>query len=392
VGAGTFTPGEPARNTGKIRRTPKYEQEAEAVMSKNSKNMSKRSPWRRLLPLAFVASAFTLFVAGTAVADTTTTSEPSVEFSLEPSTASSQPSGYFVLEAKPGDTVEQSATLRNLTKNTITVQIAPVDAMTGLYGGVTYALPTDTAKAAGTWIKVSQGEVTLESGATVEVPFTVNVPNDAPTGVSIGALTAWVPAKKDMSSTTTSGFGAQIIIQTRRVVAVKVTTPGDAEPVLVINGIKTTARASGMELDIDMANTGHGLASGSGSIDIPATGFHKDFTLGDVVPGTSMGYPIQWVTDPDKGTYDTKVSVTYNGKTAAWSGSFTIGETAVSELKDYVTTTTEGKSAAAATGGISTTTIIIIVVAGVAWLIIVAVVAWLVIRLSRRRQPPGPRE
>ena len=85
-----------------------------------------------------------------------------------------------MISANPGDQVKESALLRNLTKDTIVVSLAAVDGSTGLYGGVTYGLPTDTAKHVGTWISFAQTQVTLKPDDSVEIPFTMNVPSDAP--------------------------------------------------------------------------------------------------------------------------------------------------------------------------------------------------------------------
>jgi hypothetical protein len=353
-------------------------------MSGAAKPETKRGLLRSLVLLLPVAAALTFLLAGTALA--TDTTNPPVSFSLEPASSSSQPTGYFVISANPGDQVKESALLRNLTKDTIVVSLAAVDGSTGLYGGVTYGLPTDTAKHVGTWISFAQTQVTLKPDDSVEIPFTVNVPSDAPSGVNVGGLTAWIPAKKDNSTSTSEGFAAQIIIQTRRVIAVEVNLPGDSTPVLQIGGVTPVPRASGMDLDIAISNTGHGMAGGTASIDIPSIGFHKDFTVGDVLPGTSIAYPIQWATKPAEQAYDAKVSITYNGKTADWSGSFTIGQTAVSELKNYVTSTTANGQSASSGSGLSTTIIIIIAVAAMAWLIIVGAGVYLVLSAARRRR------
>ena len=69
--------------------------------------------------------------------------------------------------------MEQSAVLRNLTDQAITVSLAPVDGTTGLYGGVTYALPTDEIKAVGSWITLSDTQVDLGPAESKNVHFTV---------------------------------------------------------------------------------------------------------------------------------------------------------------------------------------------------------------------------
>ena len=336
---------------------------------------------RSLVPLVLVAGALMLLLSGPAFG-----ADSSVSFSLEPASPSSQPSGYFVISGTPGQQVKQSAVLRNLTQQTITVSLAAVDGSTGLYGGVTYGMPEDPAKTVGAWISLDQTQVVLKPGDAVEVPFTVSVPADAPTGVNVGGITAWIPAATEGSTTTSEGFGAQIIIQTRRVVAVQVNIPGDSEPVLEISGVTPTPRASGMALDIAIANTGHGLASGTGSIDVPSAGFHEDFTLEDILPGTSITYPIAWSQNPDQKTYDAKVSISYNGKSADWSGSFSVGQTAVSELRNRETSTTANSQKATSGSTLSLGVIIAIIAGAVAWLIIVAGAVLLIWRGAKRRR------
>jgi hypothetical protein len=355
------------------------------------RNETKRSLLRNLIPLVLLTAALVFLLAGTALAtdtmsanSTTDTTASTALFSLEPSSPAAHPSGYFVISGTPGQTVDDSAVVRNLTEGTITVSLAAVDGATGLYGGITYGLPTDPVKNVGSWISLSETKVTLKPLETKQIPFTVNVPSDAPSGINVGALTAWIPAADAGSTSTSEGFGAQIIIQTRRVVAVEVDLPGDSEPVLQITGITPTPRSSGMDLDVAIANTGHGLAKGTGSLDIPAIGFHKDFTVESVLPGTSIAYPIQWSDNPDQKTFDAKVTISYNGKTADWSGTFQIGATAVSELQNYQTTTTSNGQKASAS--LSQGTIIAIALGAVAWLIVVGIGTYLGLRAARRRR------
>lgn len=347
-----------------------------------SKSEIKRGLKGSLVLLVLVAGALTVLLAGPAFAD-----DPSVSFGLEPASPSAQPSGYFIIAGSPGQQVKESATLRNLSQQTITVSLAAVDGAAGQFGGVTYGMPQDPVKHVGAWISLDQTQVVLKAGDAVEVPFTVNIPADAPTGVNVGGIAAWIPAATGGSTTTSEGFSAQIIIQTRRVIAVEVDIPGDSEPVLEIGGVTPAPRASGMDLEIAIANTGHGLAGGTGSVDVPSTGFHKDFTLGDLLPGTSIAYPIEWSQNPEQDTYDAKVSVSYNGKTADWSGSFSVGQTAVSELQSYETTTTGNGQKASSGSKLSLGIIIAIIAGGVAWLIIVAGVVLLL--LSRRKAGSG---
>jgi hypothetical protein len=347
------------------------------------KSTIKEGPKKYLVLLVLVAGALMLLLPGPALG-----ADSSASFSLEPASPSSQTSGYFIMSGTPGQQLMESAVLRNLSQQTITVSLAAVDGATGQYGGVTYGLPQDPVKKVGAWISLDQTQVVLKPGDSVEIPFTISVPADAPTGMSVGGIAAWIPAATE-SSTTSEGFSAQIIIQTRRVIAVQVNLPGDSEPVLEISGVTPVARASGMALDIAITNTGHGLASGKGSIDVPSADFHKDFALEDVLPGTSVSYPIVWSENPEQRKYDARVSISYNGKSADWSGSFSVGQTAVSELLNRSTSTTVNAQRATSGSKLSLGVIIAIIAGAVAWLIIVAGAVLLVLRRAKRRRAPG---
>ena len=348
-------------------------------MTRRPDTETKRGPGRYLAPFFIVATALVLLFCGSAWA----ADQPSLSISLEPGSSEAQATGYFVISASQGQAVAESAVLRNLSQNDVTVSLAAVDGATGLYGGITYALPTDPVKNVGTWISLSQTKVALKAGETVEIPFTVNIPADARSGTNVGGITAWVPSVDESTSATGEGFGAQIIIQTRRVLAVQVTLPGRSDPVLTISGVTPIARASGMELEIAIANEGYGFASGSGTIDIPALGFHQDFTLGNVLPGTSFAYPIVWSAKPDANTYDAKVTISYNEKTVDWAGSFTVGATVLTELKNYETSTTVTQPAPSTSS--SNTTILTVAVV-VAWAIILLAGVLLLWRRTRRRK------
>ncbi len=351
-------------------------------MMRRHHTISKRIVATVIVPLLLTAAALLLLLAGTALADDST----DLLFSLEPTAASAHASGYFIISTDPGRTVQESAVLRNLTDKAISVSLAPVDGTTGLYGGVTYALPTDQVKAVGSWMTLTETQVDLGPSESKDVHFTINVPDNAPTGFNVGGLTAWVPAVAEKSTSTSEGFSAQVIIQTRRVLAVQVNLPGDTEPVLQISGVTANARPAGMYLDIGLTNTGHGLASGKGTIKVSPGDFQKDFDLGDVVPGTSFAYPIVWSTNPDKRSYDVTVSIDYNGKTVDYTGSFKVGDAALTQLSNVQTTTTAGGHPASKPAKLSNLVLIAIIVGAVIWSALVAGVALLLATRAKRRR------
>src|SRR5665811_2243583 len=189
------------------------------------------------------------------------------------------------------------------------------------------------------WIQLSRASVEVPPGSSVEVPFEVKVPADVTTGVHVGGIAVWEPA-----AATTSGSGessgdkatTKITMVTRMVLTVFVTTPGPAVPELTISGVKAEARPDGMYVLVAIANDGTAPTSGEGTISMPSESFQQPIALEDMVPVASTGYPIKWKTDPAAGTYQAEVEIRYadGSKVAKWSGSFTVADKNLAELKD----------------------------------------------------------
>jgi len=100
--------------------------------------------------------------------------------------------------------------------------------------------------------------------------------------------------------------------------------------------VKAEARPDGMYVLVAIANDGTAPTSGEGTISMPSESFQQPIALGDMVPMASTGYPIKWKTDPAAGTYQAEVEIRYadGSKVAKWSGSFTVADKNLAELKD----------------------------------------------------------
>lgn len=241
--------------------------------------------------------------------------------------------GYFVIGAEPGQTVTQSIYLRNDSGAPLKLELAAVDATTGPVGGASYELPNDPQDAVGAWIALERDSIKLLPREDREVSFQVNVPADAGSGEHLGGIAVLAPAKEEGVDAAPAGqAGASVSFQTRRIVAVQLTLPGAAEPLLVISGVTPAARSDGIYLEIGIENQGTALTKGDGMITLPDDGFQRDFPIDTFVPGTSIAYPIQWAVSADNGTYDAAVDIRYDGKVATWEGTFTLGQTVQDEL------------------------------------------------------------
>ena len=247
--------------------------------------------------------------------------------------------GYFVLTLKPGESTTQQVVVRNDGQNTITVELASIDTSTTPTGGVAYLLVGQGGEGTGSWLTLGEKHVELPPAEQRPVDVVVTVPRDAQPGDYIAGISAMIPIETPTPSASSSGNEAsvQVNVQSRRVIAVQVEVPGQAEPKLEISGVTPVPGQKGMGLAIAMSNQGGKFASGNGTIEVPSTSFTQDFSFGLFVPGTSIQYPIDaWQTSPKAGRYPARVLVHYgdNGAlTAEWNGDITVAGAAVDELQ-----------------------------------------------------------
>lgn len=259
--------------------------------------------------------------------------QPGVEFAVEPGSNSqtAEGGGYFLIDGAPGKRVRQSLTLRNESGKSLTLRLAAVDATTGQLGGVSYALPNEPIKTTGTWIELDQTKVGLEGGEARRVGFDVSVPSDATEGEHIAGITVWEVGKEEKGE---EAEAVSVVVQTRRVVAVQVDLPGEKVPELVVTGIEPAARPDGLYLEIGLENRGTAMTKGTGTVEIPALDFARDFSVDTFVPKTSIGYPIDWTDEPQEGVFEATVEIDYDDGVAKWEGTFTVGNPVLEDLED----------------------------------------------------------
>ncbi len=332
--------------------------------------------------LTVLAAALALVVAGLA-ASGWAQAAAELGFQMQPPAGSpAATEGYYLLPADPGTRIDERLTLQNTSTEAIDILLAPVDASTGPYGGVSYGTPGSPVKQVGTWIALSQSRVRLGAGQAVDVPFTVSVPSDAAPGDHLAGIAAWIPAKESPPAGSPSpGGGVAVTVQMRRVLAVQVVVSGSAEAKLAVDGVKALPQGNGMNLGITIANTGQLLTQAKGIVTLPDTGFKKEFNVNTFVPGTSIEYPVLWTADPSPGTYQAHVVLRYGDKyaqTAEWSGEYTVVEENLKELENRVAAT-NAPAATTATGGASW--LLYAVIGGLVFIILVMAVIML------RRRP-----
>jgi hypothetical protein len=101
----------------------------------------------------------------------------------------------FAYDAAPGDTIQDSVVITNHGAAPLALDVYAADARTTTSGQLDLLTAAETSVDLGAWISLDLPAVTLDPGASVEVPFTVRIPADAlPGDHSGGVITASVGA------------------------------------------------------------------------------------------------------------------------------------------------------------------------------------------------------
>ena len=242
--------------------------------------------------------------------------------------------GFFLLEAAPGEEIQQSVGFRNDSGEPLELRLDAVDATTGQLGGASYELPEEEVDRTGAWIRWQRSTVALPAGGSAIVPFTVVVPAGARSGDHLAGLSiAAPPEESDAAERSEGQAGASIDVQTRHVIAVQVEVPGPAQPELVVVGVTPQPRPDGLYLGVDIENRGRKLTKADGVITVEDD-FEHEFGVDTFIPGTSIAYPVKWTAPVAEGEYEASVELRYGDELATWEGTFRVGEATLAELGD----------------------------------------------------------
>ena len=226
--------------------------------------------------------------------------------------------GYFRLRARPGQVEHAYISIANEGGVAGTVEIVPVDATSGVYGGVSYDLPGRPRTAVGSWIRPKVSSVRLTPMQSVVVPVRISASPRLKPGVHVGGLTAFVPT----TTSTGSSFGS-LQVQVRVVLAVVVTVPGPAVSDVRVDGVSTKYEPTGLYVVTHIRNSGNRFARTDVHLTVRAPGARK-LTLNrylhvdTTVPGTSVFYPVAWPGNVKYGRY-IAIARTTNGRPSSQS-------------------------------------------------------------------------
>lgn len=219
-----------------------------------------------------------------------------ITWSVTPADASGPDTrGVIQQELDPGASTGDFFAVRNLSRTEVTFALSAAD---GYYTdtGRFNMLPSDRESVdAGLWIDLPDS-VTVGPNATVVVPFTTTVPDDAIPGDHAAGIAASV------SSTGTDAGGSEVGVESRVGFRVMTRVTGDIVPSFAVTGIDTgydmswnPFRPGSARTSFTVENTGNaslvigGTAGiGTGSAVFPAEGAPRQ----ELLPGESRAFTV----------------------------------------------------------------------------------------------------
>jgi hypothetical protein len=183
-------------------------------------------------------------------------------------------------------------------------------------------------------LHLERSRLVLEPGDTAVVHFTVLLPRSTSSGQYLGGISVERDVRAITTAPSSSRTSAGVAVRTRRIVAVQAIVPGAMQAELRIDGVTAVPRPDGMQLAIQLHNSGNVLLRGHGRMTIDGEdGLTRAFNIDTFVPKTRIRYPIRWTDDPREGSFPSSVEIEYEGKVVRWDGDVQVTD---QELRDYV--------------------------------------------------------
>lgn len=159
----------------------------------------------------------------------------SVSWSVAPASVSGTPDRpNFVLEAAPGEVLRDTLVVENLGSVNLVLGVDASDAFNTPNGGIDL-LPADEEPVdLGSWVRPESSSITVPAGASVEVPFTIEVPEDAAPGDHAGGIVTSLRVTEDGPA------GNRVEVERRLGTRIYVRVDGELRPELTFTELSAT--------------------------------------------------------------------------------------------------------------------------------------------------------
>ncbi len=236
-----------------------------------------------LLPLLFFVLTFFLFVVPVlAVSSQTISANPT-----NPSPSDPRSKSWFIYSLPAGVTKKDTVTVENNSNQPITLKVYAADSLKTSQGGFALANEDAAKKGLGSWVKLSVAEVTLGPNEERNIPFTISIPAQTPTGEYSGGIIF----QETQPQKFTGGNGVGINVISRVGVRIYETVPGVNQLSLAVKDFRYSVADNNLIFSFTVENKGTVFISPTGTLEVKdmigqvISDIPLDNILGVVIPG-----------------------------------------------------------------------------------------------------------
>lgn len=217
---------------------------------------------------------------------------------------------WFIYTLELGELKEAKVDVVNTSDNPQEVKVYPVDAVTTKDGAFAPEPESREKVDVGTWVTLSESELSLEPGETKTIDFTIQVPDNAEVGDHAGAIII----QSRESQNAVAGSGLQIT--TRVGARMYITIPGDIVRELAFTEFIWESGNDKTIFYLTLVNNGNVRILPRGEIEITNI-FGKLVAIikipgREVFPGDTITIPVVWEPTSLLGRFTAKTYVTYD--------------------------------------------------------------------------------
>lgn len=230
---------------------------------------------------------------------------------------------WFVYERKPGEVIDDIATIKNYGDEAAKVTVYAVDATTNDSGSFILKFANEEQKSIGAWTELKQKEYLIHPDERIDVPFQIEIPNEASPSQYLGGIVAETggtdtTAQKSKSSCANNQIcSTSVAVKTRIGSRIYLTIPGEIKEDISWDNFVVIEKISGKTFfKFQIKNNGN--VAYEPKVEIEITDLYGNLydkfekSLGSSLPNTTTQPMIAWDKNaPLFGNFTAKATVSF---------------------------------------------------------------------------------
>ena len=227
------------------------------------------------------------------------------------------PRSYFIYNLQLDGQIQDYIQVKNTGKDRGSVKLYPVDAFTAQTSGAAFRAYDDPRRDVGAWVSLSSEPLTLNPGESINIPFSLNVPEHVRPGQHYGGIIAEPLYQPYVQSAGANHSSVGIHIRSLIILGVSVTLPGETIERLQATGVNYDQQSHYQRVLLQLKNTGTQMLHPFGSLRIldPKGKQLQNISLklNAFLPQNAISYPVYILHTPliPGKTYTAKIHLEY---------------------------------------------------------------------------------